>query len=50
MNLFVDAWDLLKGINPLISIDTVPDSRTFITDDQPDAVFRAIRQVTASKK
>lgn len=49
MNLFVDAWDLLRGTNPFISIDIVPDARTFITDDQPDAIVRAIRQVTTAR-
>ena len=43
--LFVDAWDNVRGRNSLIIIRTVPDSRIFITDDQPAAVVAAIAEV-----
>jgi len=40
--LFHDSWDMVRGASPLISIERVPDSRIFITDDRPDVVRAAL--------
>jgi pimeloyl-ACP methyl ester carboxylesterase len=47
--LFVDAWDNVRGKNPLIELRVVPDSRVFITDDRLDAVIDAIAQVAIAR-
>jgi pimeloyl-ACP methyl ester carboxylesterase len=48
--LFVDAWDKVRARNPMITLQTVPDSRVFITDDRPDAVRDAIGEIAAQRK
>ncbi len=40
--LFIDAWEHVRGLNPLLSIRHVPDSRVFVTDHRSDAVLEAI--------
>lgn len=39
---FHDAWDKVREINGRIAVRVVPDSRVFVTDDQPVAVREAI--------
>jgi pimeloyl-ACP methyl ester carboxylesterase len=48
--LFMDSWEHVRGRNPLITIRTVPDSRIFLTDDQPEAVRQAIAEVVAARR
>jgi pimeloyl-ACP methyl ester carboxylesterase len=47
--LFHDAWDTVRSLNPSLVIRRVPDSRVFITEDQPAAVRAAIDEVAARR-
>ena len=47
--LFIDSWDSVHVRNPGIAIQHVPDSRIFITDDQPAFVQQAIDDVATNR-
>jgi pimeloyl-ACP methyl ester carboxylesterase len=47
---FIDSWENVRAANPSIVIRNVPDSRVFITDDQPGAVQQAIEEVAAVRR
>ena len=44
-SFFIDSWETVRAANPSIVVRRVPDSGVFITDDQPEAVQRAIDAV-----
>lgn len=44
-SLFLDSWEKVRGTNALIDIASVPDSRIFVTDDQPEVVRTALDEL-----
>jgi pimeloyl-ACP methyl ester carboxylesterase len=46
--LYVGEWERIGRGNPRITVRVVPDSRVFVTDDQPAAVRAAIDEIARS--